>query len=361
MHENWFAVILAGGKGERFWPLSTSRHPKQLLALAGGRPLIAQAVERLQGLLPPDRVLIITGADLVPACRAAAPDLPAENLIGEPCGRDTAPAVALAAALVRARGAKGVFAILTADHVIGGLDRFQATLRAGFTLAEREDRLVTIGIAPTEPSTGFGYIEAGEALETREGVAFHRVARFVEKPDRATAEAYLASGRYAWNSGMFIWSEAALTRAFRRQAPELAALADRLAPQAGRAGFQKELQAAYAAAKKISIDYALLEKADNLVMARGEFPWDDVGSWPALARHLPADAAGNALRGDTALLDARGNLVVSEGRLTALIGVENLVVVQAEGATLVCPRDRAQDVKKLVERLRAGGRHEDLL
>ncbi len=361
MHENWYAVILAGGKGERFWPLSTSRHPKQMLALAGGRPLLAQAVERLAGLIPPERTLIVTSADLVPACHAAVPELPAGNLIGEPCGRDTAPAVALAAALVRARRTDGVFAILTADHVIGGRDRFQATLRAGFTLAEQENRIVTIGIPPAEPSTGFGYIEAGEPFRAVDGVRFERVTRFVEKPDRATAEGYVASGRYAWNSGMFIWSVAGLAEAFRRHAPALASLTDRLAPAVGRADFADTLRRAYADSQKISIDYALLEKAEGIVMARGEFPWDDVGSWPALARHLPRDADGNALRGDTTLLDARDNIVVSDGRLTALIGVDNLIVVQAEGATLVCPRDRAQEVKKLVEQLRAGGQHGDLL
>ncbi len=355
-----YAVILAGGRGERFWPLSRARRPKQLLSLVGDEPLLAQAVHRLDGLIPPERVLIITNADLVEATRRAAPDVPPGNIVGEPVGRDTAPAVALAAALVKARDPNAAFAILTADHVMGDLPRFRKTLEAGLRLAAAGDHLVTIGIKPHEPSTGFGYIEQGEPQPDVDGIRVHSARRFVEKPDRATAEAYLASGRYAWNSGMFIWSVAAIERALVRHAPALGALVERMAAAARGPGFDSFLAAAYAAVSKISIDYAVMEKAANILVIEGAFAWDDVGSWPALERHFPADEQRNVMIGDAAAVHARGNIVYAKDRLTALVGVSDLIVVQAEDATLVCHRDHAQQIKELLAGLRARGRDEVL-
>lgn len=355
-----FAVILAGGRGERFWPLSRAHRPKQLLALVGNKTLLAQAVERLNGLVPPERVLVITNADLVEASRQAAPEVPPENIIGEPVGRDTAPAVALAAALVKARNPHGVFAILTADHVMGDLPRFRDTLAAGMEIAADDQHLVTIGIQPTEPSTGFGYIEQGDHFRALNGIDFKSVRRFVEKPDRATAEAYLASRRYVWNSGMFIWSVPAIERALHQFAPSLGHLVDDMAAAANGPNFMTKLAAAYERIAKISIDYAVMEKASNILVAAGTFAWDDVGSWPALERHFPADAAGNVAIGDCAAVRSENNIVFSKARLTALVGVKDLVVVQADDATLVCHRDHAQNIKELLAELRAKGRTEVL-
>lgn len=360
MGGNRYAVILAGGRGERFWPLSRAARPKQLLALVGDKPLLAQAVDRLAGLVPPDRVLVITNADLVDASRKAAPELPPDNIIGEPVGRDTAPAVALAAALVKARDPKGVFAILTADHVMGDLPRFRETLAAGMDIAEDGKCLVTIGIKPNEPSTGFGYIEQGDTFKTMRGVEFKRVRRFVEKPDRAKAESYLASGRYAWNSGMFIWSVAAIQAALLKHHPELGARIDEWAAAAKTPSFAAQLAKSYDSVRKISIDYAVMEKADNIVVAEGTFAWDDVGSWPALDRHFQADTAGNVLIGDATEVNSTQNIVYSQSRLTALVGVKDLIVVQAEDATLVCHRDHAQNIKELLAKLRTAGRTEVL-
>ena len=361
MNERFFAVILAGGKGERFWPLSTSRRPKQLLALFGEKTLLAQAVERLEGLIPPERTLVITSEFLVAATRAAAPALPAENVIGEPVGRDTAAAVALAAALVGARRPDGVFCILTADQLMEDLPLFRLTLEESLALAAREDVLITIGIRPAEPSTSFGYIHAGPVLSTSRGIVFHEALRFVEKPDLETARGYVADGHYCWNAGMFIWSVPTVTEALRAHCPHLFALIERLRPVAGTPQLAAALAREYPGLPKISIDYALMEKAKRIVMARGTFPWDDVGSWPAVAAHLPADAAGNTVVGEAELIDSAGNVIYSQGRLTAVIGVKDLVIVQAEGVTLVCPRDRAQDVKKMVERVKAAGRHPEVL
>lgn len=356
-----YAVIMAGGKGERFWPLSTSKHPKQLLALVGDKPLIAQAVDRLEGLVPPENVFVVTNAELVDATREAAPLLPAENVVGEPIGRDTAAAVACGGALVKAKDQNGVFAVLTADQVMGDLDVFKATLKGGMDQAEQNDILVTIGIQPSYPATGFGYIESGADFGSAEGVEFRRADRFVEKPDETTATDYLATGKFYWNSGMFIWSVPALEKAFGAHCPEMLELMNTLTGYAVDGKIVEGMDAVYPNLGKISIDYALMEKADNIVMACGTFYWDDVGAWPALESHFEQDQSGNTNIGQVETLDATGNIVLSKDRLTAVIGVDDLVVVQAEGVTLVCPKDRAQDIKKMVVALRENGSYDELL
>ncbi len=357
MAENAYAVILAGGYGERFWPASTAAKPKQLLSLIGDRTMLEMAVDRLDGLIPPDRVIVLTNQDLVESTKAATPDLPAKNIIGEPMRRDTAAAVALGAAVVKGRDPDGVFCVLTADHVIGDHSRFRATLQAGLRLAATSDVLITIGITPRHPATGFGYVEAAQPFPAPNHgeVKFRQVSRFVEKPDLPTAERYVASGDFWWNSGMFIWSVDAVTKAFASHRPELAQFIHRLAPTVGTDAFQGALSEGFEPLEKISIDYALMEKAENIVMAIGAFPWDDVGSWPAVADYLPNDQHQNAAVGEVEFLDAGSNIVVSESRLTAMIGVDDLVVVHTETATLICHRDRAEDVKAMVGRLRGQG------
>jgi mannose-1-phosphate guanylyltransferase len=352
---------MAGGKGERFWPLSTSKHPKQLLALVGDKPLIAQAVDRLEGLVPPENVFVVTNADLVDATREAAPLLPPENIVGEPIGRDTAAAVACGGALVKARDEEGVFAVLTADQVMGDLDLFSATLKGGMDLAEQNDILVTIGIEPAYPSTGFGYIESGDTFAKDNGVEFRKANRFVEKPDEATATQYLETGRFYWNSGMFIWSIPSLEKAFTAHCPEMRELMNTLTGYAKDEKMVEGMDATYPDLGRISVDYALMEKADNIVMACGTFAWDDVGSWPALESHFEQDEDGNTRIGEVETLDANGNIILSGDRLTAVIGVKDLIVVQAEGVTLVCPKDRAQDIKQMVVALREKGGYGDLL
>ncbi len=349
---NTYAVILAGGRGERFWPLSTQQRPKQFLTLFGGKPLLTQAVERLQGVIPPERTLVITSVDLVALTREAAPALPAANVIGEPCGRDTAAACALACALVERRDPQGVVCILTADQLMKDVAAFRQTLADTLAVAAAHDVIVTIGIVPTAPATGFGYMQVGERFEAGTETPFMRAERFVEKPDLATAKQYLADGRYFWNAGMFIWRTRVMRRALAAFAPELDALCTRIVGAA--AGAESAVIAeAYPTLKRISIDYAVMEHTDNLVVARGVFGWDDVGSWTSAADHLPADAAGNAVSGACSTLDATGNIVVSDeaGRTIALLGVSDLIVVESGGVTLVCHKDRAQDVKKLLQQV----------
>ncbi len=350
MMEHAYAVILAGGRGERFWPLSTAARPKQFISLFGGRPLLSLAVERLETVVSPEHTLVITSRDLVEATTEAAAGVPPDNIVGEPCGRDTAAACALACALVRRRDPQGVVCILTADQLMADIETFRQTLRDSIRIATPGDRIVTIGIPPAAPATGFGYIEAGEALDTRTVTLFNRAVRFVEKPDLDTATRYVAGGRHFWNAGMFIWHVDAMRTALQRFAPGLLALAEAV-EQAAPAETDRVLDLHYPALPKISVDYAIMERADNIVMARGAFGWDDVGTWPAVAGHFAPDLDLNVVVGACETLDATGNVVVSENRLTALIGVHDLVVVHSANATLICPRERAQEVKLLLQRI----------
>lgn len=355
-----YAVIMAGGKGERFWPLSTSARPKQLLDLVGDRPLLGQAVERLKGLVPPERIFVVTNRELEEGCRDAAPELPPENVVGEPVGRDTAAAVALGTALVAARDPNAVFCVLTADHVIHDAEGFQRVLSAALERAGAEPALLTIGIHPTAPSTAYGYIEVSGTSENKADSPCYTVKRFVEKPDLETANGYLQQGGFYWNSGMFIWSVPTIMAAFRANCPYLADLSERLSTCA-----VKELSAMldveYPALKKISIDYAIMEKADNILMTPAAFDWDDVGSWNALEHHFEPSDQGNVVVGTCESVQASNNIVYSRDRLTALVGVNNLIVVQADGVTLICPKGSAQNVKQLVQQLREQGTYGECL
>jgi len=356
-----YAVVLAGGRGERFWPVSTTRRPKQLLSLVDDRPLITAAVERLDPLIPRERIFVITNAELVEETCNALPKLSKENVIGEPFGRDTAAAVTLGAALIKAGSPKGAFCVLTADHVIGNVKVFQNTLEEAFEVAVSSDVLLTIGMKPSFPSTGFGYIEAGDCLRHHGQVEFFKVKRFVEKPDLETATQYVNAGTFFWNSGMFVWSIEAFQRALSRHCPSLTDMMKRIEAEIGKSRFHEVLKSIYEKLEKISVDYAIMEKADNIIMAKGTFAWDDVGSWTSVENHFPKDDRGNVIIGKGEILDSSGNIIVSRDGLVALIGVDNLIVVQAGKTTLVCPKSRAQDVKAIVKLLNEKGDYSGLL
>lgn len=358
-----FVVIIAGGRGERFWPLSRRARPKHLLDVVGSGTLLAQTLRRVARVVPPANTLIITGAEQERALRAACPGLPAQNIVVEPAARNTGPAVALAGALVAARDPQGTFAVLPADHVVNDVSAYRRDLEAAFAVAAAKDVLVTLGIRPTSPVTGFGYIRRRDRSVRAGGRRFFRIDRFVEKPPLAVARRYVAAGDYLWNAGMFVWRVDHLDAALHTHAPELRAafVPVRAALAAGtERGVKAALRAAYRRVERISIDHALLEKATNGVVLPATFDWDDAGSWAAMGRHLPADPAGNRVSGDGVVIDGAGNVIVSPpGHVVALLGMSDCVVVQMPDATLVMPRGRAEDVRSVVahvERLPAGRR-----
>src|SRR5213593_2966707 len=293
---NRFVIIMAGGRGERFWPVSREKMPKQLITLLGNRSFLQQAVERVLPLVPITNILVITNELQAPEVRKQLPKLPKENVIAEPIGRDTCAAVTLGAALVGARSTMGVMAVLPADHVIPEEKKFQQVLLDGFDLASRGQAIVTIGIQPTEPATGYGYIQVGEPLPPPQGVkpyktTFYRAQRFVEKPHFDRAVEYVNSGQYRWNAGMFIWSFVTITEGLQKHQPEMYAACQRWFKVANHPSkLARVLAKEYPEIKKISIDYALMEHAQNVVVADGDFDWDDLGSWNALARHIKPDA-----------------------------------------------------------------------
>jgi mannose-1-phosphate guanylyltransferase len=348
-----FIVIIAGGKGERFWPQSRAHRPKHLLPIVGEKPMLVQTLDRVRAIVSPKNTLIITSAVQEKAVREICRKLPKENIIAEPVGRDTAPAVALAAALVGARDPNGIFAVLPADHVIHDGEAYQKDLRAAFAAASADEVMVTIGIEPTEPATGFGYIQRGEKWKSFERRPVYRVKRFVEKPSLEVAEGYLKSGDYVWNAGMFVWSVPVVERALEKHAPELnAGLKPIREALAKKKPLSPVLKKVYPKLTKISVDYALLEKSENVVVVPSTFDWDDVGAWPAVPRHYEKDASGNVTRGLAVIEGGSNNIVFSEdGHLTAVLGADDFIVVHTKDATLVAPKAKAQEIKLLLKRI----------
>ncbi len=348
-------AILAGGRGERFWPLSTPETPKQFLALASpgpepgrGATLLEQAAARAEGLAPWDRRLVVAGRAHGALVQAQLPDLPAANRILEPAGRDTAGAIALACAWVARRDPAARLLVMPADHAVPDAAAFRDAARAGLRVLDAHpDALVTLGMEPTRPETGYGYIQAGEPVAGVPGAAWAR--RFTEKPDPATAERFLREGGYRWNSGIFLWTLAAIRDALREYLPAHAALVDRLAGL-DEAAWPAALEAEFPRLPKTSIDYGVMEKARRVAVVAAAFAWDDLGAWSALPRIHPANGRGNVVRGPARLVDVEDCIVVSSGRPIGAVGLRGLVVVEGPGGVLVCPRDRAQEVRRVSER-----------
>ena len=332
-----WAVVLAGGVGSRFWPLSTPERPKQLLPLVDGSPLLRNTLDRLAPLVEPRRTLVLTNAGLVDAIGALAPELPRENIIAEPRPAGTAAALAFGASEIERRdGASAVMICVHADWSVGAPEEFRRRLAQAADLAEKHHALVTVGIVPTRPDPGFGYIQPGDAIE---GDA-RRVARFVEKPTREVAERMVKSG-YLWNSGIFVWRAGDFLDEVRAHTPEVAPALD-----AGPA-----IGDFFAKAKSISVDVGVLERSARVFVLPGDFAWDDVGTWAALRRVRARDDLENAASGDVHAVDARGNVVHAEGNTVVLYGVSDLVVITQQGLTVVTQIDRAADLKSLVEQL----------
>ncbi|MGD0744931.1 MAG: sugar phosphate nucleotidyltransferase [Verrucomicrobiota bacterium] len=356
-----FVIIMAGGRGERFWPVSREKLPKQLLALLGKRSFLQETIDRVLPLVPVKNIFVITTEAQLPEVRRQLPKIPKANLIAEPVGRDTCAAVTLGAALVGARSTTGVMAVLPADHVIPDGKKFQRVLLDAFDLASRGQAIVTIGIKPAGPDTGYGYIHVGPELPPPQGVkayktVFHRAEQFVEKPHFDRALEYVNSGQYRWNAGMFVWSFVTITEGLQKHQPEMYAVCQRWFKVANQpAKLAKVLAKDYPGIKKVSIDYALMEQAQNVVVADGAFEWDDLGSWTALARHLKADPEGNCAVADFIHVDAARNIIydarIKNRTPIAVVGLRDSILVQTDDAVLLAHKSQAQKVKELVRKL----------
>jgi mannose-1-phosphate guanylyltransferase len=345
------ACIIAGGSGERFWPMSRASAPKHLLRLFSERTLLEDTVLRLKGVVADSNVWILTNKSQVPLIRRALPRFPRAQIVAEPSKRDTAPAAALATGLVRARDPAGVVALLPADALIKNRERFGEQLTQAFRWAAGAGKgalsqnLFTFAVPATYAATGFGYLELGAPLATgADGSRLLRVKRFVEKPDTATARGYLRSKRYAWNAGIFVWGVGRFVHEVEASAPELAAFVKDF-PKGNPARF---LARRFHALPKTSVDYAVLEKASSVATVFAEFDWDDVGSWTALPKHHSSDESGNVWRGSVVSVGTSNTIAVSNGRVIALCGLKDLVVVETHDAVLVCHKDSVQDIKKLL-------------
>jgi mannose-1-phosphate guanylyltransferase len=348
-----FAVIMAGGSGTRFWPLSRRVRPKQLLAIVNRRSLLQETVARMRGLVATERVVVVTGREHAAAVRRQLPELAADNILVEPVGRNTAPCIALAAEWIHRRAPGSVMAVMPSDHAIRDIKAFRRTLRRAFAVAEREEALVTLGVRPTHPDTGYGYINAGADIDERAPCVF-RVARFREKPPATVAKRYVASGRYLWNAGIFVWRTAVIRAALERHLPRVAAPLRQAALGGRRLRLPLSL---YRVLPSVSIDVGVMEPAaarrgpPAVVVIACDFGWSDVGNWAALGPVWGRDRKGNASRGRTTLLDSSGMTVYAGTRLVAGLGVHDLIIVDTPDAVLVCPASRAQDVRLVVAEL----------
>lgn len=354
---SFYAAIMAGGVGTRLWPLSRQERPKQALQLIGGRTMFQHAVDRLAPLFPPDHILIVTGRKHAEILGPQTPELPDGNFVLEPEGRDSGPAVGLGAVHLLRRDPEAVMAMLTADHFIANEERFRAALAAAEKLA-RAGKIVTLGIKPGFPSTGYGYIQRGASLGQFDGFEAFDAVRFTEKPDSATARAFFDSGQYSWNSGMFVWHVDRVLAEFQRQRPQIYEQLMTIADALDTPNEARVLAQVWPQIEKTSIDYAIMEQASDVAVIPVEIGWNDVGSWATLLDIIPGDDQGNLISGEHIGIDTVRTLVRGKDRLVATIGLEDMIVVDTDDALLICPRDRAQEVKAIVDRLKQSGQNE---
>ena len=351
-----YAAVMAGGSGTRFWPLSRRAEPKQLLAIVSEKLLVQEALDRLEGLVPLERTYIVAGREQLPKLRECLPGMPEGQLIVEPQGRNTAAAIGLAAVILEQTDPEAVMAVMPADHLIRPKRGFQKVLTQAAELARTVDCLVTIGIPPTEPATGYGYIQRGEETEEVAEVRCFKVRRFVEKPDPSAARQFLRTGEYYWNSGIFIWRLPIILHHLERYAPELYQGLRRIQTSLDTLRESKTIAEEYTRFEPISIDYAVMEKARDVRVIEAEFEWDDVGSWLAVERHHTQDEQGNTVVGRHLGLETSQCIVVGNPEhLVATINVQGLIIIQTRDATLVVRKSEAQRVGELVDLIKEAG------
>ncbi len=351
--KNLYAVIMAGGKGERFWPQSRQANPKPLLKLVGDLTLIEQTVDRLKLLIPTENIIIITNKDYISPMISLLPQLPASNVIGEPVGKDTAPCIALATSIIQARNTSkdATMIVLPADHVIKDTQYFVSTLKDCIVQA-RKNKIVTIGIEPGFPSTGYGYIHCGEQISENCETKFFKSLGFKEKPDLKTATRFIEEKCYKWNSGIFIWTIGTISAAFKKYTPSIANAIEKISQAITKNEFSKNLDEIYPSFEKVSIDYAIMEKTENVVVAEFASYWDDVGSWTALRNQIHPSENNNIIRGLVLPLDTENSIIVSDSNhLIATVDLKDVIVVHTDDVTLVCNAKSAQKIKELVHKL----------
>ena len=346
-----YAVIMAGGRGTRLWPSSRSHRPKQLLQLVGAKTLLQHAVDRILPLVPPARILVVTGKDLLEEVRRQLPDIPEENLLAEPDGRNTAPCIGWAAMHIEHTSGDQVMVVLPSDHFIQNEERFRRIIDAAARFAQSGQHLVTFAIPPLRPETGYGYIHLGPAEGGVSDEPVHPVRGFREKPDSQTAEMFVKQGEYYWNSGMFLWKTSTILGALRQHLPNVHAGVKAMHTSL-LAGDRAQAEAAFLGLEAISIDYGVMEKASSVYAFRGDFGWSDVGSWASVYEINAKDADTNVVRGELLQIDTSGCLIDCPQRLVATIGLKDMIVVDAGDALLICPKDRAQEVRAIVERVK---------
>ena len=357
-----YAVIMAGGGGTRFWPWSREKSPKQVLPILSNRPMIWETVERVRPFVPAEQIMIVTASWQARELQKQVPQIPANNILREPQGRNTAPCLCLAALYIQQRDPEAVMAVLPADHFISDRKLFLQTLKGAAQFAAEQNFLVTLGIQPTEPETGYGYIQKGEKLGKAAGVEIFRAKTFREKPTRAKARRYLRQGDYLWNSGMFVWKVRIFLEALEKLLPSLYGGMLEMKSFLGTPRESLALKKVYARIQPISVDYGVMEKAHNVALMPAKFPWNDVGSWAALAQIWPQDEAGNASpggkragAGKVLMIDSSGCLIRAEEKLIATIGLKDMVVVESGNALLICPRTRSQEVRRILQALSEKG------
>lgn len=349
-----YAVLMAGGAGTRFWPMSRKANPKQLLSFTGKKSMLQQTYDRIKSLTTDDKILVITNAELKEAIEKQLPAIPKKNIIGEPEGKNTAPCIGLAAAIIQHQSTEDdIMVVLPADHLVTNLANFRATIQTGIAYAKENDCLITLGIQPSYPETGYGYIQVDEKVFSQKGKDIFKVRTFAEKPNLDTAERFIKSGDFLWNSGMFIWSVRAILHEIDEYLPELGEDLKLLQKCVGKSNFQKVLADVYSRTKSVSIDYGIMEVASNVCVIRSDFEWNDLGSWEVVYNISKKDKQDNVcISKKHILIDSKENFIYSPRKLVTAVDVEGLVVVDMDDAILICRKDKSQDIKAIVDHLK---------
>ncbi|MDA0987440.1 MAG: mannose-1-phosphate guanylyltransferase [Bacteroidetes bacterium] len=348
-----FGVIMAGGVGSRFWPRSREKNPKQLISILGNETMIQQTFNRLKKIIPNRNNFIITNKLQRSQIIKQLPEVPQENIISEPIGRNTAPCIGLAALFIHRLNPEGVMVVVPADHIIKDVDEFNTVIESAVDVASKTSALVTIGIKPNRPDTGYGYIQFDEkVVKTKNHHTSYKVKAFAEKPNIETAQKFLESGEFLWNSGMFVWRCDAILNEIKKSLPELYNFLDSLKDSIGTNLMDSKISDIYSKIKSISIDHGVMEKSENVLVFKGNFGWNDVGSWDEVVRLSEKDENGNTVQGNIVMIDTKNSFLYSSNKIIATVGVEDLIVINTDDAILICKKNESQNVKKIVDHLR---------